>query len=423
MEEKIIQGPCTFEFKAAPTCEIPFRGSGMGNIYFQEGPFNYDILEYCGGTSGAPAVSSYNKTAAFLTDKGGRIINDGKNVKIVIEKGQKLLYMDDDRSEREKWMAYKNLVELPEVKTPTRQAFWLLPEYVTWVEQKYSAGKAKLKPRDVLNEEFVLEYMDRIEKLGYPKGKLTIDDGWQETFGDAEWTDGYWRVDKTKFPDMKRMCDEIKEHGFVPSIWMGIPSVPVGASILEDHPELFDEELKLGGGTYDRYYYKPSELLTKHFKDVISPLAEMGFRKFKFDFFYGPRGRMRGIMKCLHDAVRSIDETIEIESHHSDPFFSCYCDVFRMNDVIPVPGYDWRGLTLSHIRLANYIATDCIINLDHAGGNYPFINEEDFIENLRLFDFVYDKPRYAVVSLLPDRFSEKARMALAEHISKNTVRL
>lgn len=417
--KKIINGPDTFTFAGYKAAYLPFRGDGFSNTYYQEGDFDYDLANYAAGTAGADGIAAHNTLAVFLTDKGGKISSKDAQISIEIPKGQKLLVITDNNGESEKWKDYLELVETPEVKKVEPQDFWFLPEYVTWVEQGTLATKIGSSSRLVLDEKFVIDYMDRIEALGLPKGKLTLDDGWQEIGEPKEWTDGYWKPNKEHFPDFEALIKTITKRGFVPSLWMGIPSVPVGSKILTEKPFLFDE---IDDKHYDRYYYKPCDELIEHFVEILTPYVNMGVKKFKFDFFYGKRKRMREIMKCLNLAVRSIDETVEIESHHADPFFSCYCDAFRLNDVHSDVGFDWRGLSLSHIYIGNHMVKDCILNLDHLGGNSHYISEETYLEHMKCFDFVANKPQYPVLSYLPDRFSQEAVEKTKEFINKHIIK-
>ncbi len=417
---RIVTGPASYTFARGGSSYLPFHGNGFSNAYYVTEPYDYDTLTYQGGTSGPDGVAVWDTMALFLTDQGGSIASDGETVTVTIPVGQKLLVMDDTRSDTEKWKEYARLVEIPYVEKVARQDFWFLPEYVTWVEQGMVSKQTGQSQREVLDEKFVLDYMDRIEALGLPKGKLTLDDGWQEILSPDDWTDGYWRPDAKKFPDFEGLMAQIAQRGFVPSLWVGIPSVPTSAPIVQQQPELFAPMPK--AMRMNRYYYKPSDALTEHYKKVLTPLAQMGVRKFKFDFFYGERQVMRASMKCLHDAVRAIDPTIEIESHHPDPFFSCYLDAFRLNDVHVVPGFDWKGLTLEHINLGNNLATDCILNLDHLGGNTGSVAEDGFLRHCKLFDFVDpEKAQYPVISILPDKYSDKAVQTVFDYIQTHTV--
>lgn len=419
----IITGPAEYTFARKGAAYLPVRSGGFANTYYSTGDFCIDMNTFNGGTSGAPGAAVWDTMALCLTDKGGVVSSKDGLVTVEIPEGQKLLVMDDTRSDTDKWAEFASLVELPSVQRAKRQAFWFLPEYVTWVEQGIAAKAQGKHQREPLDEAFVLDYMARIESLGLPKGKLTLDDGWQECLSLEDWTDGYWKPDTAKFPDFEGLITTIQQHGFVPSLWMGIPSVPASAPILATHPALFDDINASELATQsERYYYKPSDASTAHFRAVLAPYVAMGVGKFKFDFFYGERQRMRGIMKCLHEAVRALSDTVEIESHHPDPFFACYTDVFRLNDVHVVPGFDWKGLTLEHINQGNNMAVDCILNLDHLGGNTGSVTEADYLRHMKLFEFVReDRPQYPVLSVLPDRYSAATVEKVVKYIEKHTV--
>jgi hypothetical protein len=147
----------------------------------------------------------------------------------------------------------------------------------------------------------------------------------------------------------------------------------------------------------------------------------MGFRKFKLDFYYGPRLQMAAIMRCAYEAIKSIDPTVEVEGHHPDLFYSRWTDSVRVNDVKINNGWDWQGLTLAHLRICELCASDKIINLDHAGGNDTTVSEFDYVRHLKLFDLYDNLSRYPVVSFLPDRYSEKAVEALKLYLKRHTL--
>jgi hypothetical protein len=425
MKQHIIQGPGTYAIPLQNSAFVPFCNyAGWSNTYFQHGTFDFDILNSSGGTIGSPAVFSGFTLGGFLTSAGGRVSSDGKTITFHIPDGQKLLVAESD-SEAQLWEVYNRSMEADAPAAVPGQPHWLLPEYCTWVEQKAIALDRRTGPRQVLNEGMVVEFMSRVKALGLPLGKLTIDDGWQQTLSDSSWTDGYWRVDTDKFPDLPRLCRRIAEEGFTPGLWFGIPCVPVDAPIVRERPELFADQVENSEtetAVQSRRYFRPSEELTDFYREIVRSYIEMGFRKFKFDFFYGPIGLMRGIMRCLHDAVRSVDPTVEIESHHPDFFFSRWLDVCRLNDVLIRPGFDWVGTTLAHMRVTERSAPDRIMNLDHVGGNEPVVSEEDYIRHVRLFDLSPEIPRYPVVSLLPDRFTERAVNEIKRYLTNHSPR-
>ena len=63
------------------------------------------------------------------------------------------------------------------------------------------------------NQEKILNYAREIVKNGLPRSIITIDVGWQKEHGDTEF-------DKTRFPDPKKMVDELHSMGFKVILWM-----------------------------------------------------------------------------------------------------------------------------------------------------------------------------------------------------------
>lgn len=80
--------------------------------------------------------------------------------------------------------------------------FFEMPQYNTWVELIYNQNQA-----DVLN------YARNIVKHGLPAGIIMIDDTWMEDYGK-------WRFHPGRFPDPKKMCDELHAMGFKLMLWV-----------------------------------------------------------------------------------------------------------------------------------------------------------------------------------------------------------
>jgi hypothetical protein len=425
MTEQILVGPDTFEMPLIHSAFTPFYNLWGHNSYFHRQPFSVDINEVdATSTSGSPVVATEFRMAGFLTSAGGRVSLEGGKIRCEIPEGQKVVVLEGG-TEREQHNRYLELVEAPAPEPSPVQPHWLLPEYVTWVEQKDVAAKTKTPPPSCLDEASVKDFVRRVKALGLPQGKLTIDDGWQG--GGTPRIDGHWNVDTAKFPDMPGLVHWIEDEGFVPSLWFGLPRVGRGAPILKDRPELFEGLVDTGaeeaGQAKGMYYHHPSPELTDFYREIFARYIGMGFRKFKLDFYYGPRQLMAGLIQCAYEAIKSVDPTVEVESHHPDVFFSRWVDAVRVNDVNIQNGWDWQGLTLAHLRVCELCAPDKVINIDHAGGNEPKVCEADFIRHLSLFHGYTDVVRYPVVSLLPDRFSDAAVIALKEYLHRHTIKL
>lgn len=435
----VIEGPAEFEMPLIHQAFVPFHNLWGVNSCFLRGAFDLDIetlLAAC--TSGSPVVASGQQMAGFLRFGPGRVhCADGRTIRFEIPEGQALIHLSGG-TEHEQWARYNAAVEAPAPAPRPRQAFWSLPEYVTWVEQEALAGERGGSPGNHLNEPLVRSFVERIEALGLPVGKLTIDAGWHRQPADGLGKhDGRWQIDPAKFPDLPGLCDWLRGRGFVPGLWFGLPSVSAGSSLLRERPDLFAQhpgtELQWeGAAPSTSVWFRPSPALTEYYRTVFAPYVAMGFRKFKLDLFGGPRATMTGIIRCAHEAIVSLDPAIEIEGHHPDIFYSRWVDALRIHDVILHNGWDWQGLTLAHLRVTELCCPDRLVNLDHGGGNIflygnPQLrvlpSEEDYIRHLRLFDLYDNLPRYPVLSLLPDRYGPAARQAVGDYLQRHRLPL
>lgn len=424
---EIVKGPCTLRVP----CEFSvFTGcyNEWGKVeYWQTGAFSIDLQTVrSASTCGSPIFSSGSWWLGFLCDTGGKVECDGKEVVFTFGEGQEALVYEDQPKDGSQWARYRELAterleDGPEDnRQPGAHAYdW---EYCTWVEQKRLA-KAGQSPRTVINEGFVRECAERVLRLGLEPGKFTIDDGWQELGCDGAWTDGNWRPNEKAFPSLEKTCSYLKSEGFTPGLWFGMGWYPEAAAVRQDRPGVFGAWEPQGevesnlGRTWSIAANAESE---SYLRETLRPYAEMGFRKFKFDFFYGERARTNAAMKTLYRAVRSLDPSIEIESHHPDFFFSRWTDTVRLNDVLIQPGRDWEGLTLSHMRVSQLCSPDRIMNLDHLGGNDPSVGEADFLRHIDILDTVSrQQARYPVLSLLPDRYSSAAKDRVKRFVKEN----
>lgn len=89
------------------------------------------------------------------------------------------------------------------------------PQYCTWMELLYGQ-----------NQQAVIDYAHRIIDNGMPAGEFIIDDGWQEYYGD-------WDFNLRKFPEPKKMCDELKSLGFKVVLWI-VPYVSPDSDVYRE---------------------------------------------------------------------------------------------------------------------------------------------------------------------------------------------
>lgn len=86
-------------------------------------------------------------------------------------------------------------------KTPLKSLF-KSPQYCTWMALGYNQ-----------TQDGVVGFAKSIVEAGMPSGALIIDDGWSWYYGD-------WDFNKYRFPNPKKMCDELNALGFTVAVWI-----------------------------------------------------------------------------------------------------------------------------------------------------------------------------------------------------------
>ena len=171
--------PGSVTFRVTPPLYLPFFNRWGENAYFKYEPFELDPFKLNAvSTSGSPVVLTPNGFFGFMNEAGGRFFYDGAGILTVYGAQGQRLYYSEDCSPFAEWSNYSAEV-LKGFPKRENQDFWSDIEYCTWVEQKKEAvlaGSKEMHSR--LCEGLVYDYMERVEKMGLPKGKLTIDDGW-----------------------------------------------------------------------------------------------------------------------------------------------------------------------------------------------------------------------------------------------------
>ena len=393
-------------FRINPPVFIPFYNEWGKNAYHTMKPFSYNPFTInASSTSGSPVLISENKFFGFLNDRGGEFSFNGSNaLTVTLYEGEELYY-NENCNPYEEWKKYNRIISGDVICK--QEEFWSRLEYCTWVEQAKIATREGCDNQDVLNEKFVYDYMEKIKKLGLPKGKLTIDDGWAEnvTF-DGLYSVGNWKINRNKFPNFEKLIEDIKAEGFIPGLWFSPFTFTPDCELAKHHPELIGTAYNTERNWYNIRY--DEEILRDYYKNIFSYYASMGFMKFKLDISYGPKNEMIMLLKLMSEEIKNINPKIEIETHMPDIFASQYADTVRINDVSFDPQGNWRYVTSGHYVVCRNSSPNKILNLDHVGTNNPLMSGNNFLEHFEMLK-VYSEESggYVTVSYLPDEFSEK----------------
>lgn len=396
----------------------PYYNLWGQNVYRLSVPFRHNpFLLPASSTSGSPVIlDADGKFFGFMNDdavEAAEFHYDGVGQLTVFVPSGQSLWVDESGSPNA-WRDYNRAV-LDSLPPPSRiRDFWCSVEYCTWVEQKAVALETRRSPFEVLTHSFVASYLRRLQEIGLPKGKLTIDHGWQngdETYGD-------WAVHPDRFPDLRRTADLIREEGFVPGLWMAPIWLHPKSAAAQAHPEWLGPRISaatpdspLAG---DWNYFNACPDFEAHLQEIFARFHQMGFMKFKFDMIYANKQFMKSLHRLIYRTVKSVSEEIEVELHQPDIFYTNCCDAVRTNDVLCNKVYPhWRELTQAHFEVCAKSAPGRVINLDHVGGNDPEVSASDFLEHLCLYESAVGHP---VISLLPTRLGEFATQRVHDYL-------
>jgi hypothetical protein len=125
-------------------------------------------------------------------------------------------------------------------KQKERLLWWQEPLYCTWVDQ-WMASETQLSenlqeqanatghtPADDLNEAMVRQAVSIIKKEKLPFRTILLDEGWAITRGQ-------WEPDQKKFPDLRKLVDELHADGFKVVVWWNWAEVRDNAEVTAAH--------------------------------------------------------------------------------------------------------------------------------------------------------------------------------------------
>lgn len=150
-----------------------------------------------------------NQTASFFVSDCGRFIFSKEPFKVdvmggeMIFEGENIILNEECSCLRD---AYKLAQKLyfPCDKVTLREEFFTAPQFNSWIEFAYYP-----------TQEGVLRYAHEIIDHGYKPGVFIIDEGW------TQHTDyGHWEFDFSRFPEPKKMIEELHSLGFKVMLWV-----------------------------------------------------------------------------------------------------------------------------------------------------------------------------------------------------------
>ena len=119
------------------------------------------------------------------------------------------------------------LIKESRIADPAGKSFsdwWQEPIYCTWGDQSLIANKCvevnlqeqtaekTCRIGKVLNEDFVRKALEVIQRERLPVKTILLDEGWQSARGD-------WRPHPVRFPNFRKLVDELHEAGFKVMVW------------------------------------------------------------------------------------------------------------------------------------------------------------------------------------------------------------
>jgi hypothetical protein len=395
------------------TLFLPYYNLWNRNVYRTSQAFRHSpTMIRANSTSGSPVILGRKFFAGFLNPHAdAEFAFDETTLTCTVPPGQSLYY--DEGDPYAIWHEYNQLVTKTfSDKNPA--VITSLPEieYCTWVEQKRSAlcryGSHGLNESvAVLDDNFIDDYLHRLDRMSLPRGVFTLDHGWSA--GSTTFNFGTVTPDVTKFRNFAATIRRIQNAGFIPGLWFAPAFNYPDNPIFRQHPGMCGERFSganEGGFQFPVHYFNTidsyRDTIIDWFRQIFTPYLEMGIKKLKIDFTYNNKSKMIKILELIYTAVKSIRCDVEVEGHIPDIFASRFQDAVRLNDIVMGTASDWSELFESHYEVCSNSAWKTQLNLDHIGTNSPDISETDFLKSLSLFR---GKTGYPVVSLLPDHFS------------------
>lgn len=135
-------------------------------------------------------------------------------------------------------------------------------------------------------QEKMLSYAETLKNKGVKY--IVIDAGWSEECIEGQVGNGTWKPNRNIFPDMKKMCSQIREMGMIPGIWMEFEVTTEGSSVYDKKYD--DMKLKRDGVVINQagwrtfWDFRREDVQKRMTETVIDFLKEYGFGYIKVDY-------------------------------------------------------------------------------------------------------------------------------------------
>ncbi|MBB6729799.1 glycoside hydrolase family 31 protein [Cohnella zeiphila] len=162
-------------------------------------PFGADLAASNENNQACPLLLSSKGRYVWCEEPFSFRFEDG--VLTVSGEGGDLVFGEGHGTLREAFR-YVSRTFFPPVPILPEELLFSAPQYNLWIELLYEPTQEK-----------VLAYAKRVLAHGMPPGVIMIDDNWHEPYGN-------WRFHSGRFPDPKRMVEELHAMGFQVMLWV-----------------------------------------------------------------------------------------------------------------------------------------------------------------------------------------------------------
>ena len=262
-----------------------------------------DALSFLAGATTAQTLRSYVQfEKQGDTDYMVKLIS-GAGEQVALEPGQSVeetWFMALGPSLQEHLDAYAQAMDSRKQRKPQAPLLGWNSWYNLWDDVKESDLRAQIDP--------ILSFWQQRGKLASDALTLTLDDGWQEKWGD-------WN-ENSKFPGkLAGLAETLKAKGLRLGLWIAPFLVDPDSRTAREHPEWLVPEIYYANPTGKRFRVLDvsQTAVAEHLQATIRRLLAAGVSQLKIDFLFagaleGRRFKPMTGMQAYHEGLRLIRE-------------------------------------------------------------------------------------------------------------------